>query len=154
MDFQEILMTAAQAGAKRELVPGNNIVVGNGAFANATGWTLVGGQEGGPAPTISGGTLNFVSSASDDARATCTATETIIAGTYRVSGTVTSYGRGSVTVKVGGSSLGVGPIGAAGAFSFDGASPATLQTILVVGDASDDEGDLLSIDNLSVRLLS
>lgn len=127
-----------------------NIVVGGGTFDNATGWTLAGGQEGGPAPTISGGTLNFATSFGDDASARCTATETIVAGTYRVSGTVTSYTSGVVGISVGGGVGGV-TLSAAGAFSQDIVATAANQLINLGGS----EGEaVMSIDNLDVHRIA
>lgn len=125
-------------------------LVTNGTFDNATGWTLAGdGQEGTPAPTISGGVLQCGELSICTARTTAAAT-LLPSTAYRVTLDLTLDPGGNVVIGLGAGTSGAGTqsLVASGPYSFDLTTPGTLsnQLIRVVFNSG-----AASVDNLSVK---
>lgn len=125
---------------------GPNLVVGGGTFDSDTGWTLTSDA------TITGGQLLMTYDGSGTMSATCTATGTITAGTYRCSLEVINQGDAGVdpVIFVGGASGALGMAGT-GVFTVDIVTAAASQLLVIRGGSLGAGIMGLVADNFSVR---
>jgi len=119
-----------------------NLVVGNGTFDDATGWTLDAGA------TISGGQLNLPLA---NSQAQCTAVSTIVEGTYAYSFDLIDAPNGDVvTLLLGGNTKDVAsPSTPLGSVTGTMTSPGSNQTIAMFNN----DGTSAIIDNLTITLV-